>query len=542
MIPANVNPLMMAGNADPLDEYRVITNSVRFNITDAAYLTRTPASSGNRKTWTWSGWVKRSVLGGEQDFWNCTNATGTVRGFFRFNAANNLYLGLDAATASLITTAVYRDLSAHMHVHLLVDTTQAVAADRFKLWINGVQVTAGTFNYPVLNADTEYNIGTQAHTLSGSQPYVAEYFGGYISEVYFVDGQALAPTLFGGFHPRTNQWRPKLYTGSYGTNGFHLDFSDGSAATAAALGKDRSGNNNDWTPTNVSVASGAGNDWLTDTPTNNYCMLNPIKANVGTTTTYTDGALQVSFATAATTPMAVATQGMIPGEKMYAEVTCIAVPATAGDPGVQIGILPVGSYNSIAQVGNSGGYHYGSYTGEKNFNGTVTAYGATYTVGDVIGIKYDPAAQTLEFLKNNISQGIAFTGIPAGVYFFAVSGFNPSTMVLNFGQRAFSYTPPAGFKALCTKNLPQQGTVTVSGTFTGNANADGPFVPMNGTPTTLTINGNAVTFGTHADALANGFKLRTASASYNTAGSNTWTATIVSSIKNIFRHQNARGN
>jgi hypothetical protein len=93
----------------------------------------------------------------------------------------------------------------------------------------------------------------------------------------------------------------------------------------------------------------------------------------------------------------------------------------------------------------------------------------------------------------------------------------------NFGQRAFAY-PLSGFKALCTTNLPT-GSITTSGSFTGNANADGPFVYLNGVPTAMTINSNAVTFATHADKLSNGFKLRTSSGSYNTAGSNTYSIT-----------------
>jgi hypothetical protein len=117
-----------------------------------------------------------------------------------------------------------------------------------------------------------------------------------------------------------------------------------------------------------------------------------------------------------------------------------------------------------------------------------------------------------------LSSGITWTPIIEGGGSSAVSGW------ANFGQRAFAYTAPSGFKALCTQNLPE-GTITTSGSFTGNANADGPFVYLNGVPTAMTINSNAVTFATHADKLSNGFKLRTSSGSYNTAGSNTYSIT-----------------
>lgn len=113
----------------------------------------------------------------------------------------------------------------------------------------------------------------------------------------------------------------------------------------------------------------------------------------------------------------------------------------------------------------------------------------------------------------------------------------------NFGQRPWQSTgPTGGQKALCQANLSDSGTVTVSGSFTGNASIDGPFVWMNGVPTTLTINSNAVAFGTHADKLANGFKLRTSSSSYNASGTNNWTATIDSNLKNIFKYNTAEGN
>jgi hypothetical protein len=125
-----------------------------------------------------------------------------------------------------------------------------------------------------------------------------------------------------------------------------------------------------------------------------------------------------------------------------------------------------------------------------------------------------------------------------------VSGANTVSADFNFGQRPFAYTPPTGFKPLCTANLQPPVAPTASGSFTGNGAVDGPFVWIGGVPTTLTINGNAVTFGTHADKTAGGFKLRTSSASYNTAGSNTWTATFASpSTKSAFSvPQTAQGN
>jgi hypothetical protein len=135
-----------------------------------------------------------------------------------------------------------------------------------------------------------------------------------------------------------------------------------------------------------------------------------------------------------------------------------------------------------------------------------------------------------------------FTGI--GLCCPAMSGYYNIKDQINFGQGGqtsltydsasggrFTYTPPAGFKALCTANLPSTMPVVTSGTFTGNANADGPFVWLGGAPTDLTINGNTVTWGTHADKLANGFKVRTSSASYNAGSTNSFSATVPAKFK-----------
>ncbi len=121
------------------------------------------------------------------------------------------------------------------------------------------------------------------------------------------------------------------------------------------------------------------------------------------------------------------------------------------------------------------------------------------------------------------------------------NGESSGTAIVNFGQRPFSYTPPSGFKALNTQNVTST-VVTVSGSFTGNAAADGPFIWTNGNPATLTINGNGVTFGTDADKTAGGFKLRTSSASYNASGSNSWTATAGKRFVQVKKPNNAQVN
>lgn len=203
----------------------------------------------------------------------------------------------------------------------------------------------------------------------------------------------------------------------------------------------------------------------------------------------------------------------------------------------------------------SGGVGYYGFNGDKYINGSATAYGSTYANNDVIGVAIDYDSNSVTFYKNNVSQG-AIT-IDSGVSWYpAVStgtGSGTHTFSINFGQAPlhasatydsasggyFRYAPPSGYKALCQRNMPDGESITTSGSFTGTLAADGPYVDIKGVPTAMTINGNAVTFGTHADKTSSGFKLRTASSSYNNTGSNTYS---VSSTGPKRKYSLAQGN
>ena len=230
-----------------------IERSLRFNSSDSAYLSKNFGSAGNRKTWTWAGWVKLGKLGSTQRVFK---AADTYLSYF--STTGTLYTNLrSAATNYFIHYAnVYRDPSAWYHIVLAVDTTQAIAANRQKLYVNGVQATApGGLgqNYPPQNEDTGVNSTSNQHQIAGD-PVDSLYFNGYLADIHFIDGQALDPSSFGEFDTN-GVWQPKAYSGSYGTNGFYLPFSDNS--TVAALGTDTSGNGNDWTPNNL-VANESG--------------------------------------------------------------------------------------------------------------------------------------------------------------------------------------------------------------------------------------------------------------------------------------------
>ncbi len=250
-----------------------ITNSLRFNDDDSAYLTRTPSSAGNQKTFTWSGWVKRGALNGvRQTIFGCT-VSGADYSILEFDANDSLKYyetGAPGGT-SLVTTAVYRDPSAWYHIVLAVDTDAGNSADRQKLYVNGVEVTDfSTDTQPGLNqksvwGKTNDGAGTVTMGIGAQYNYYSGFvqgYCGYMAEWHWVEGQALSPTDFGEFDSDTGIWKPidisslSIPDGS----GFFLDFSDSSD-----LGNDSSSNNNDFTLNNISAA-----DQALDVPTNNF--------------------------------------------------------------------------------------------------------------------------------------------------------------------------------------------------------------------------------------------------------------------------------
>lgn len=523
-----------------------IQRSLRFNSADSAYLNRTPASAGNRRTFTWSGWIKLSATGIQRVL---SASSGSADDFLAFASDTLRFQITDSGgtpVGNLITTQVFRDYSSWYHIVVAVDTTQATASNRLKMYVNGVQVTDfSTATYPAQNTDTLALNTAVTHYLS-STGGTNRYLNGYMTEVNFIDGQALTPSSFGQTNANTGVWEPKPYAGTYGTNGFYLNFSDNSNTTSTTLGKDYSGNGNNWTPNNFSVSAGAGNDSLVDVPTpwgvdtgvggtvrGNYCTLNPLSTGTNCSPTpmvLTDGNLNFSYnrVTSGGT-WAIGTMSIPSTGKWYFEFT-----TQSGTNGLPIyGIASSQQNRANAAVQNLRSYNINN--GNKittDSSGSVvvnTSYGAAATLGDVIGVAVDCDAGTLAFYKNGVSQGTAFTDVTSsGVEFSPCiygGAADAAAGAVNFGQRPFAYTAPSGFKALCTQNLPV-GTIITSGTFIGNGSADGPFVYLNGVPTSMTINGNAVTFATHADKLSNGFKVRTNSASYNNNGaSNSYSIT-----------------
>jgi hypothetical protein len=400
-----------------------VDHSTRFRASASARIFRTFGAALSRKIWTLSLWLKRGELGRRMGFF----ATNGAVDYFEFQADNTMMLTLNNNTSGRLTTSkLFRDPSAHMHVVIAMDTTQAVAADRWKLYVNGVQITAfSTANYPALNYDTAINSAVVHYLGADYNLTASQFFDGYLSEINFIDGQALAPSLFGETDG-SGVWIPKKYSGTYGANGSYLSFKNGN--NLPALTADGSGNGNNWSSSGISITSGATYDWMLDSLMNNYATLNPL---------------------------------------------------TLGSSALT--------------------------------NGNLTSAGATVSPTIL------PTSGTW-YLERG---GVALTWTPPAAFPAAAGDYN-------FGQRPFANTPTA--MTLCTANLPAGGSITMSGSFTGNANANGPFVWLGGTPEQMTINSNSVTWGTHADKTAGGFKIRTSSASYNAAGNNTYTVTVAGNL------------
>jgi SPRY domain len=473
-----------------------INNSLRFRSSASAYLSRTPASASNRKTWTWSGWVKKAPIQGTSTaagtFFCCTTGT-TDSTYLRFGFWKDLIFVGNYDAFFLQSTPVYRDPSAWYHIVVSTDTTQGTASNRMRIYVNNVEVTAWGVDqrstYLTSSVDLGINQATQ-HSIGSSLPNAGDYFDGYMAEVNFIDGQQLTPSSFGSTNATTGVWQPAAYTGTYGTNGFYLNFS--SIATTSGsntgLGKDFSGNGNYWNTNNISVTSGTTYDAMLDVPTltsatvANYPTLNPlIRPYSSTTDLITWGNLRAS-STSGPSGSQGATMSFTSG-KYYFEATATTV---SGANVTWIGVCNNLNYYSLGTATSAFvrdyGYTYAS-NGKSYTNATPsgTTYGATYTSGDIIGVAIDADAGTMTFYKNGTSQGTAFTGMSyTGGYVFGCTEDNNNVVDFNFGQRPFSYTPPSGFVALNTFNLPNSTIVQ------GNKYMDATLYTGNGSTQSIT--------------------------------------------------------
>ena len=458
-----------------------ISNSARLNNGD--FFSRTPSSSSNADTFTYSAWVKNcpgQLLGG---FLLSSGVAGSREFLIYFDGTNqrlNVYQYNGGIEFQVITSMQFRDSSAWYHIVVVYDSPQTTASNRVKIYVNGEQQTNfATANYPAQGLGSR--IGTTEVQDIGKNAYNqgldADF---YLAEVNYISGSALPPTSFG--ETKSGTWIPKKYAGSYGSHDYYLDF-----ATRATNPIDASGQGNNWSSTNV-----AATDWMLDSPTNNFATLNPLAHNGTTTTALTtsEGNLKTEHSHAGNWQ---SMQGTIPvsSGKWYYEVQIVARP-TNNTQNYNIGFYDVSKYNA-GYYGLSGNLTYGSEVTGKVFVDTAkTSYGTVAgSDGDIYMFALD--------LDNNkfwaglngtwMASGNPSTGANPSASNFATEngvartyvshqsdytyGSPPGIFIHNYGQDSsfagtktaqgnidansigdFYYSVPTGFLALCTANLP----------------------------------------------------------------------------------------
>jgi len=457
-----------------------VDNSLRFNSGSSDYLNRTPASASNRKTWTWSGWVKRTKLDAITAFF-VASTDSSNRMPLQFNSSNFLTISnivASVATTFISTNALFRDVSAWYHILIAFDTTQATATNRLRLYVNGSEITSfSTDNRSsiTLNSDGYVN-NNISHTIGRNEGATQSYANYYLAEVYLIDGQALTPSDFGEFDSATNIWKPKPYTGSFGTNGFYLEFKDSSA-----LGDDTSGNGNDFTVNNLTSI-----DQTTDTPTNNFATMNPLNNN-NASLAFTNGNLEVTGSTSWLGDTS--TFGVSQG-KWYWEVKYISGNFGFGIGKIGTSATATGNL-STANSGYVGKYPDG-YEYFKNFsnsqkinNDSTTSYGTIASANDILMVAFNAdigaiwvgrngtwyASATQAEIEAGTTTNAMFSGITINDFFTPTGSFE-GTLQYNFGNPPFTiasgntdadgfgnfeYAVPSGYFALCTKNLAEYG-------------------------------------------------------------------------------------
>mgnify|MGYP001424215197 CR=1 FL=1 len=460
-----------------------IANSLRFNDDDSAKLERTVGTPTNEKIYTVSAWVKRGNTGLNNTIIGSPPEGDRILVGDRFEFFTN-----GSASSYLRTNALARDPAAWYHVVVAYDVTQGTAANRVKYYVNGEQLTFDlSTTFPSQN-DTNGKINKSSTTLEIGHGHNG-YCDGYMADFYLIDGQALDPTYFG--KTDTNGvWIPKEYTGTYGNNGFLLEFKQtGTSANSSGMGADTSGNDNHFTPSNLQTD---GRHITTDTPTNNFCTLNPLATN--SRGTFSNGNVKVTLSLQGSVPYGQVEFGtfFVNSGKWYYEVFVVENGA-----GGQVAFgwnerYESGNYfNGHNNLGSAGNIWYGDDGKIRDGSVGETTSPATFADSDIIGIACDFDNHKFYAHKNGTYQSNGTgTGDPSNGTngFTLTSAYNDywtpwmskdsdnashnPTVNWNFGNGInvpssgnadangygnFEYAVPTGFYSLCTKNLAEYG-------------------------------------------------------------------------------------
>lgn len=486
--------MMMSG---ALSTYN-IANAMQANGVDGV-ITLTPGVAGDRQKFTVSTWPQRGKSGIVHGI--LATAPGGANWFeSRFHSDDKIWIYFEnASDGSIKTTQVFRDPSSPLHIVLAVDTTQAIAADRVKLYVNGVRVTAfDVATYPSLNLATSVN-NSVAHRFADSGNN--DYLYGLAAETHIVSGAQLEASDFGEFDLATGNWKAKKFNGAYGSNGAacYLNFSKaGVGSLGNDLGYDASGNGNHWTAT-------GGLTQVTSTPPNVYAAGNPQQtkascalSNGNTTFTNTGG---ITGGSAGTFSFDIATAAI------EWEVTIV------NNPYSELGIVQVVDETITTSIPATRHIYYGN-NGQTYIGASNTVYGATFTTGDKIKVRVDNG--TVNFYKWDgvsawVDQGVAWSGLTGEwLPFFSFGGTGVYTV--DFGQAGF--IPDTGYSTFCTDNMPSRSPATPASPQTGNVvcngTTDNAMITLNMVPDkagTSTVDGVTLVWGTNALACATGVKL-----------------------------------
>jgi len=463
-----------------------VANSCRFDSGSSAYMHKTPDSASNRRTFTISTWIKRSKLGASQFVYNVRPDSNGATGIF-FTSGDVLFLTIEPISKTLVTNRVFRDISAWYHIVYAIDTTQGTAANRIKLYVNGVQETSfSAASYPDENADLDVNTANPIN-IGRRLENSSDFIGAYLSEFVFIDGLALAPTSFGEFDEDSGIWKPKRVSGlTFGTNGFYLNFQ-----ASGNLGNDASGG------TDLTESGLAATDQSTDTCTNNSATWNSL-VHFSTSATFSEGNLKVAPTENTSRVYTVSTIAMptVSGSKWYAEFKYLETNDHA-----LIGILDAKQisfvFHNNSDLDNQNGdtsvgrVTYRSGNGLIKFpSGQSVDSSVTLSNNDIVMIALDSGSGKIWFGVNGTwtnsgdpaadSNGVDFSGQSwwtSGVedfVFFAGSGntgghddweanFGSPSFAISSGNADgngygnFEFAPPSGYFSLNTKNLAEYG-------------------------------------------------------------------------------------
>ena len=433
-----------------------ITNSVKLEADNSEFFSRTPSSNSNRQNFTFSTWIKRTELGAINAI---LEAYQDGSNFFLLGIQNDDNLVLYDAISGTDYGAKYsiklRDTSAWYHIVFRSETTSGTAASRWKIYVNGVEITAKDTDYGTPPRWYQSNLNrTIVHNI-GKRQDQNTFMSCYLAETHLVDGTALLPTSFGEFDEDSGIWKPIKVSGvTYGTNGFYLDYTDSSD-----LGNDANGSNN-FAENNLTAA-----DQSTDTPINNFATGNSLNPSG----VFTEGATRW-----------VSPTGSLGGDGTW---NLASIALTGGKWHCEVKM--VSSTNVYYQVGISPTHPNDSYSSRCFYRSDGNIYNAgsggnttghtTYTAGDIIGMSYDASANTVIFSKNGTAVVTKTAIAHNDPYFFGGAALSSGTWTADYnfggytsytisspesdenGYGTFEYAPPTGYYALCTKNLAEYG-------------------------------------------------------------------------------------